>query len=78
LPPELKGLKVYNVSTGEGSYVKVAVLNNSVVSGTYSVGKFEETTIVVNDIKKGFARIIYGKEVLFENDSIIILKKIKQ
>jgi len=59
---------VYNVSTGEGSYVKVAVLNNSVVSGTYSVGKFEETTIVVNDIKKALpelftARKFYSKMI---------------
>jgi hypothetical protein len=39
LPPELKGLKVYCVSTSILGDVKVAVLDNQVNSLTYSVGK---------------------------------------
>ena len=39
LPAELKGLKVYRVSCGEGDYVKVAVIDNQVVSTTYKSGQ---------------------------------------
>ena len=44
LPDELKGLKVYSVSTGAGTYVKVAILDGQINSTTYSVGKFERPT----------------------------------
>jgi tellurite resistance-related uncharacterized protein len=74
LPEELKGLKVYSVSCGEGEYVKVAILNGQINSATYSEGKTTETTIIVD---KGSykERTIYVKEVLSETDDIIVIRK---
>lgn len=74
LPPELKGLKVYNVSCGEGVYVKVAILNNQAVSTTYKSGKHQQSVILVN---KGTPRTINVESVISENDSIIVIKKSK-
>lgn len=74
LPAELKGLKVYTVSIGEGSYVKVAVLNNQAISTTYSEGKHQQSVILVN---KGTPRTINVESVISENDSIIVIKKSK-
>ena len=74
LPEELKGLKVYSVSCGEGEYVKVAILNGELNSLTYSEGKTTETIIVVN---KGeyTERTIYGREILSETKDIIVIRK---
>lgn len=74
LPQELKGLKVYTVSTGEGSYVKVAVLNNQAVSTTYQSGKHQQSVILVN--KEG-ERTINVETIISENDSILVIKKSK-
>ncbi len=74
LPPELKGLKVYNVSCGEGVYVKVAILNNQAVSTTYKSGKHQQSVILVN---KETPRTINVESVISENDSIIVIKKSK-
>ncbi len=49
LPDELKGLKVYSVSLGDGDAIKIAILNGTVNSATYTEGKVAETTIVVNN-----------------------------
>lgn len=72
LPFELRGLKVYTVSTGEGSYVKVAILNDQINSLSYSVGKSQATTIIVNNGSR--ERIIKGT-IISETDSIIVIKK---
>ena len=48
LPDELKGLKVYWVSTGDGSGVNVAILNGLINSTTYHVGKTNQSTIILN------------------------------
>lgn len=72
LPAELKGLKVYDVSTGSGSYVKVAVLNNSVNSTTYKSGKHNKSTIIVyGNTTQEFKQ----EDIISENDSIIVLRK---
>ena len=71
LPQELKGLKVYRVSCGEGEYVKVGILNNQVVSTT---GKVQQSVILVN---KEVARTINVESIISENDSIIVIKKSK-
>lgn len=71
LPPELKGLKIYTVSTGISS-VRVAVLDNKVNSVTYPVGKTEETTIIING---GTPRTIECKEIISETDDIIVIRK---
>ncbi len=78
LPPELKGLKVYTVTTGALGEVKVAVLNNQVNSLTYAVGKTTENVIIINSTDSygsSQPRTIMAKEVLFENSEIIIVKK---
>ncbi len=72
LPAELKGLKIYRVSTGAISYVNVAILDNGVNSVTYPVGKTQETTIIVN---KQNGKLIEVSEILVENDSVIVCRK---
>ena len=74
LPPELKGLKVYTVSTGSGNYVKVGILNNQAISTTYKSGKHQQSVILVN---KETPRTINVESVISENDSIIVIKKSK-
>lgn len=73
LPDELKGLKVYRVSTGF-SEVMVAILNGQVNSTTYPVGKTTQTTIVLNKDHYN-ERTIEAKAILFENDEMILIKK---
>lgn len=74
LPAELKGLKVYTVSTGSGNYVKVGILNNQAISTTYKSGKHQQSVILVN---KETPRTINVESVISENDSIIVIKKSK-
>jgi hypothetical protein len=72
LPAELKGLKIYTVSTGSGNYVKVAVINNQAISTTYKSGKHQQSVILVN---KETERTINVESIISENDSIIVIKK---
>jgi hypothetical protein len=72
LPQELKGLKVYRVSCGEGDYVKVAVINHQAISTTYQNGKHPQSVILVN---KETERTINVESIISENDSIIVIKK---
>ncbi len=74
LPNELKGMKVYAVSTGDGYAVKVAILDNKVNSLTYQEGKIQQTTIVINPNTSN-ERIIKAKEILSETDEIIVIRK---
>jgi hypothetical protein len=74
LPTELKGLKVYRVSCGEGEYVRVGILNNQVISTTYPSGKIQESVILVN---KETTRTINVESIISENDSILVIKKSK-
>ena len=74
LPPELKGLKVYLVGTSNGGSVKVAFLNGEINSTTYLVGKVECTTIILNQNTKK-QRVINAKQIISENDSIIVIRK---
>ncbi len=72
LPAELKGLKVYWVSTGRGNGVNVAILNDKINSVTYSVGKSQQTTVILNSEK---GNVITVKQILMENDSLIVCRK---
>lgn len=72
LPQELKGLKIYSVSVGDGVYVKVAVLDNKANSTTYPVGKFQESLIVVDN---STSKQIKVSQILSETDSIIVCRK---
>lgn len=71
LPQELKGLKIYSISVGRGDWVKVAILDNKANSTTYSVGKFNESLIIID--KKG--KQIKVSQILSENDSVIVCRK---
>ncbi len=73
LPEELKGLKIYTVSTGTIGSVKVGVIDNTkTTSLTYSEGKSLESFILV---EKNTGRTIPIGEIISENDSIIVCKK---
>jgi hypothetical protein len=72
LPTELKGLKVYTVSTGDGSYVKVGILNNQAISTTYQSGKHSQSIILLNNETKTTINV---ESIISENDSIIVIKK---
>ena len=73
LPPELKGLKIYNVSTSNLGKVKVGIIDNArTTSLTYNEGKITESFILVE--KEG-GRVIPIDEVISENDSIIVCNK---
>lgn len=66
LPPELKGLKVYEITIdNRGNTIRVAILNDNVNSVT-TTGKNPKTTIMV-DVSK--------EKIVYENDSVIIIKK---
>lgn len=52
--------------------VKVAILNNQINSVTYPVGKSKETTILLNQKEN---KMIVAKDIIFENDSILIVRK---
>jgi hypothetical protein len=69
LPNELKGLKIYSVSLGKGDYVKVAILDNNVMSLTESHNDEGKSLLILNKNK------IKVKEILIENDSIIVCRK---
>lgn len=73
LPSELEGMKVYKVWVEDGNYVRVAILNNQINSLTYPLGKSQNTTIVVNNPSEN--KTIEVKEIISENDSIIVCKK---
>lgn len=72
LPTELKGLKIYNVSTGRGGSVNVGVLNNNLNSITYREGKHNESVMLIN---KQTNKVIEVSDVVMENDSLIICRK---
>lgn len=72
LPEEIKGLKVYSVSCGNGEWVKVGVLNNQAISTTYKSGKSTQSVILVN---KEVVKTINVESIISENDSIIVIKK---
>lgn len=75
LPPELKGLKIYDVSIGAGSSVKVGVLDNEVKGLEYTEGKYNKSVVMISKNKD---RVIEIESIISENDSIIVVKKAKK
>ena len=72
LPEELKGLKVYNVAIENGNHIKVAFMEGfNSKSLIYRSGKIDETTIIL----ESSGRVIRVKEIISENDSIMVIKK---
>jgi hypothetical protein len=76
LPDELKGMKLYYVSLGNNaSGVKVAILpDNKLNSLTYSVGKSQMTTIIINKGRYN-ERTIVAKEIISETADVIVIRK---
>lgn len=80
LPNEIKGLKLYWVSTSDGALsggIYVGYLEGyNTTSLNYQSGKTHTSVVLVtpkNDVKT-----ILVKEILVENDSIIVIKKLKK
>lgn len=76
LPAELKGLKVYFVRISHGNGVYVAVKDNKILSTT-STDKNAETVVNIND-EISEIRNYRSSDILLENDSILIIKKINK
>jgi hypothetical protein len=80
LPPELKGLKVYRVSCGDGDFVKVAILDNQSISTTYKSGKHAQSLVLITkEVEYGTGEIprrpVNIESIISENDSIMIIRK---
>ena len=80
LPNEIKGLKLYWVNTSDGALsngIYVGYLEGyNTTSLNYQSGKTHTSVVLVtpkNDVKT-----ILVKEILVENDSIIVIKKLKK
>jgi hypothetical protein len=73
LPEELKGLKVYKVSLGGGSWITVAKMENQPITTTYNIGKTQTSTIFIQKEN----REIEIESIISENDSILVIKKSK-
>lgn len=76
LPEHLKGLKVDKVGLG-GVDIYVATLpNHNVVSTKYNYGKTHTSVIVIlGDSITNDERIIKGRKILLENDTIVMILK---
>lgn len=73
-PSKLKGSKVYWIWTRKqaGNGVHVAISNNKVNFVTFPVGKSQQTTVLLNSQSN---KLITVKQILLENDSLIICRK---
>lgn len=80
LPEEIKGFKLYWVKTSDGfaaSGVYIGFLEGyNTTSLTYQSGKTNTSVILVTH--KNEIKTILVKEILVENDSIIVIKKLKK
>lgn len=76
LPEHLKGLKVDCIGIGGGNYIYVGTLpNRETVSLSYPEGKTKEHVIIVLPDNNCNERTITAKEIIMENDSMILIKK---
>jgi hypothetical protein len=75
LPEELKGLKIYSVSDGYGSRIKVAVFKGQVVGEEYRSGKYSYDAVNIYKQDGSISRGYPESNILLENDSILILRK---
>lgn len=70
LPPELKGLKVYRVSLGNANYIYVGTIGNTVSTEWRSgTSGYNSVTVPTTTEPPSLGQTVY------ENDSIIIIKK---
>lgn len=76
LPEDLKGLKIYNVSLGDGVSIKVATLKGKMNSIQYKNNKSSEDVIIFEDSwDNSEKREIPVKKIIMENNSIIVAEK---
>lgn len=75
LPEHLNGLTVDYVGVGDGNGIYIATLpDRQTISEAYQSGKVQVSVIVV--LPKGNnARTVYAKEILLENDSVLLIRK---
>jgi hypothetical protein len=75
LPEELKGLRIYSVSDGYGSKIKVAVFKGQVVGEQYRNGKYSYDAVNIykqdGEVSRGYPE----SNILIENDSILVIRK---
>lgn len=73
LPEHLKGLKIDKVGIGGGNDIYVATIpNHQTISLSYVEGKTTENVVVILPDNE---RTIFAKEILMENDSMILIRK---
>ncbi len=73
LPEELKGLRIYTVTTNNYTDVKVGVMDNTkTTSLTYNEGEHTGNFIL---IEKDTNKTILVSKIIYENDSVIVCKK---
>lgn len=80
LPAELKGLKVYKVTTENGNRIFVGILpNKNITNVQFPQGKGTANLLLVNDIddvnNDNNTVFIKVSNVVFENDSMILCRK---
>ena len=76
LPDYLKGMKADAVGINGLNYIYVATFpDKETVSLTYSQGKTKESVVIVLPDSNCNQRTIYAKEIMMENDSMILIRK---
>ena len=74
LPIELQGLKVYTVCYADEQWIRIAVLNDKINSISHDEGTNNRTTVTTVVVSSS-NRIINAREIISENDSIIVIRK---
>jgi hypothetical protein len=75
LPEELKGLKVYNVSLGnDNGHIKLAMFDDNIRSISYPSGKSTQSVVILDNSQIS-QRGVPVKEIIFENDTLIMARK---
>lgn len=74
LPEELKNLKVYEVALINEGHIKIAILNDKINALEYRSGKTYQCVAIL-DNSQGFRREIPVREIVFENDTMMLVRK---
>lgn len=82
LPAELKGLKVYRVTTENGNRIFVGILpNKNITNVQFPVGKATSALLLINNDDNinidddNIDNVIKVSNIIFENDSMILCRK---
>lgn len=71
LPSELKGLKVYQVDTGDGTAIYVAILDDQILSTSRHAGRQSQNLVNIKERTYTYK----SSDIISENDSIVVIKK---